>query len=399
VATYPVPPARLDLAYSSSSSSATRIAPDWSARIPALDGLRGIAIFLVLLRHGIFGLESSSPVVNHLLAVGRLSGSGVDLFFVLSGFLIGGILLDARESPRYYTTFYARRAYRILPLYLALLGLFLLRHLPIPFLPGILGDASPLAIPWIVYLAFIQNYFMVHLGWFGPPAMVVTWSLAIEEQFYLLIPFMVRKIRGERLVTGLVFVIVGAPFLRLLLRHTLAHGDFACFAFMPCRADALCLGVLSAYLVRRPAFWKQLMAHRRRLAWVGGILFAGLVFITYQNYPILSLPMTTWGYSWIALFYTCCLLAVVSARAGVWHSILCKPALMRLGTLAYCTYLFHYPLIQGARRGLNSLVPLHPEATYVGGALLAIAFTIVLAALSWRFFEKPLLRRGHKYQY
>jgi peptidoglycan/LPS O-acetylase OafA/YrhL len=91
--------------------------PDWSVRVPALDGLRGVAILLVLLRHSFFGLESQSSLLSAFLAAGRLTWSGVDLFFVLSGFLIGGILLDARKSPRYFSTFYIRRAYRILPLY------------------------------------------------------------------------------------------------------------------------------------------------------------------------------------------------------------------------------------------------------------------------------------------
>jgi peptidoglycan/LPS O-acetylase OafA/YrhL len=90
---------------------------DWSVRVPALDGLRGVAILLVLLRHSFFGLESQSSLLSAFLAAGRLTWSGVDLFFVLSGFLIGGILLDARKSPRYFSTFYIRRAYRILPLY------------------------------------------------------------------------------------------------------------------------------------------------------------------------------------------------------------------------------------------------------------------------------------------
>ena len=396
MATYLSPPVSLNVAHSTSTIGT---APDWSKRIPALDGLRGIAILLVLLRHGIFGLESSHPAVRYFLAIGRLSGSGVDLFFVLSGFLIGGILLEARESPRYYSTFYARRAYRILPLYFAVTGIFLLRHLTGSLLPGKLGGTSPLAIPWISYLTFTQNFFMVHLGWFGSTAMLVTWSLAIEEQFYLIIPFLIRKIPWDRLAPVLALVIAGVPFLRLLLRYSIAHGDFGCFALMPCRADALCLGVLSAYLVRRPAFWKQLISRRSLLLSANAILLAGIAFLTYKNYQILSLPMTTWGYSWIALFYTTCLLTVISSSRGIWHSLLCHPALMRLGTLAYCTYLLHYPLIQAARRGISVLFPLHPEAAYVCGALVAIAVTLVLATLSWRFFEKPMLRRGQKYQY
>jgi peptidoglycan/LPS O-acetylase OafA/YrhL len=396
VATHTAPPASPRLVCSSPHARPT---PDWATRIPALDGLRGIAILLVLLRHGFFGMESSSPLVNRLLALGQLSWSGVDLFFVLSGFLIGGILLDSRDSPRYYGTFYARRAYRILPLYLGITSLFLLHHLPIHVLPGLFGDASPLTIPWASYPTFTQSFFMVHLGWYGPPALAVTWSLAVEEQFYLATPFVVRKIRGAWLVAALLFIIIAAPFLRLLLRHTLAHGDFACYILMPCRADALCLGVLSAYLVRRPAFWNQLMVRRGLLRTTTAILFAGVAFMTWQHYDQLTLPMTIWGYSWLALLYTCCLLIVVSSTTGIWHSILCNRRLMRLGTLAYCTYLLHYPLIQAGHRVFGKLLPSQPNAGWLIGSLFAVALTLVLATLSWNYFEKPMLRRGHKYQY
>jgi peptidoglycan/LPS O-acetylase OafA/YrhL len=141
--------------------------PDWSRRIPALDGLRGIAILLVLMEHTIFQMQTKSQVFSNVLALGKLSWSGVDLFFVLSGFLIGGILLDARESPRYFQTFYIRRAYRILPLYAAITTIFLVRHLPFHFIPGSLGSFSPLNIPWASYVTLTQNFWMVKVGWFG----------------------------------------------------------------------------------------------------------------------------------------------------------------------------------------------------------------------------------------
>jgi peptidoglycan/LPS O-acetylase OafA/YrhL len=374
-------------------------APVWSARIPALDGLRGVAILLVLLSHSVFGLESSSPLVNHLVAVGRLSWSGVDLFFVLSGFLIGGILLDVRASPRYYSTFYARRGYRILPVYFLLTGLFLVRHLPLRVLPGMLGTTSPLSIPWYSYFTFTQSFFMIHHGWYGAPALAVTWSLAVEEQFYLIAPWVMRFTRGSRLLAILALTIVAAPFLRLLIRHAISHGDFACYVLMPCRADALCLGVLSAYLVRRPRFWRLLVLRRFFLWTAAGILLAALAFMTYQNYGQFSQPMTTWGYSVLALFYGCCLLIAVSSSAGLWHRLLCMPWLIGPGTLSYCTYLLHFPLIQGGRRVFYALIPGHSETAYLMGAISAVIVTLILAMLSWRYFEKPMLRRGHKYQY
>ncbi len=225
--------------------------PDWSKRIPALDGLRGIAILMVFMRHSIFGMETNSKILAPFLTAGQLTWSGVDLFFVLSGFLIGGILLDAKQSPRYFKTFYIRRAYGIFPLYFLVTRLFLFRHLPFHLIPGTLGDYSALSIPLLSYLTLTQNFWMAHLGWFGPQAMMVTWSLAVEEQFYVTIPFIIRYCNRRRLVAVLVFVVVAAPLLRVLLQH-FAHGEFACYVLMPCRADALCMGALAALVVRHP---------------------------------------------------------------------------------------------------------------------------------------------------
>ena len=260
------------------------VTPNWSVRIRALDGLRGIAILLVLLDHSVFSMQSSSRVLARFLAAGQITWSGVDLFFVLSGFLIGGILLDARESPRYFQTFYIRRAYRIFPLYSVVTFLFLMRHLPFRLLPGHFGDVSPLTIPWWSYVTLTQNFWMAQQGWYGAVAMAVTWSLAVEEQFYLTIPLLVRMIRPRSLLYVLALVVAGAPLLRTLVRHTLPHGDYACYVLMPCRADALCLGVLSAMLVRDKRAWNLLLDKRKMLLGLTAILFVGVVFMAYQEY-------------------------------------------------------------------------------------------------------------------
>jgi peptidoglycan/LPS O-acetylase OafA/YrhL len=354
---------------------------------------------LVLMRHTIFGMESHSALLSKFLAAGQLTWSGVDLFFVLSGFLIGGILLDARDSPRYFQTFYIRRACRIFPLYGAVTALFFVRHLPVHVLPGPLGDYSPLTIPWWAYLTLTQNFWMAQIGWFGARAMLVTWSLAIEEQFYLTIPFLIRKLRADRLLIVLVSIVVGAPLLRELVFFSLPHGPFACFVLMPCRADALCLGVLSALLVRSPRGWELLQSRRKALYWITGVFFAGIVFVAYMQYGQLSNIMTTVGYSWVALFYTCCLLVVVSKTKGRVQRWLGNRVLMWLGTLAYCTYLIHVPLSEAGRRVLALQFPDAPSATWLLGGLLGVAATLVIASLSWKYFEKPLLRRGHMYNY
>jgi peptidoglycan/LPS O-acetylase OafA/YrhL len=379
--------------------------PNWSARIPALDGLRGVAILLVLLRHGVFGVssvqgvESHSPVTFLLLAAGQLTWSGVDLFFVLSGFLIGGILLDARLSPRYFQTFYLRRAYRILPLYFLVMGLSLLPHLVAEFSPARAARISPLPIPWWAYALFIQNFWMAHLGTFGPSGIGITWSLAIEEQFYLTIPLLIRKIRPHSLLIVLLTMIFCAPWLRVLLHSSMLFPGLASYVLMPTRADALCLGVLAALLVRNQTFWNWLLSHRRILWSVTALFFLGTCYMTWQGYNALSLPMTIWGFSWLAAFYTCILLIAILPGRGIVPRILETRSLMHLGTLAYCGYLVHVAFMNALRHPLKAHFPQYPVAAWLVGGVLGIALTLLVASLSFKYFEQPLLRRGHQYFY
>ena len=217
-------------------SSELDVRPAATARIPALDGLRGIAILLVLLWHGMFGPLFDTRVATYVISVGRLFWSGVDLFFVLSGFLIGGILLDSKDSPRYFATFYLRRAYRILPVYGAVVAFYYLKHIPAYFLHGSPDQAR---IPFLAYAMFTQNFWMA-LGISGGIGLAATWSLAVEEQFYLTAPLIVRRLNRVRLAYVLSAVVVLSPLLRVLVVYGSHLGKRAPYVLMPCRADALC---------------------------------------------------------------------------------------------------------------------------------------------------------------
>jgi peptidoglycan/LPS O-acetylase OafA/YrhL len=373
--------------------------PDWSKRIPALDGLRGIAILMVLLHHGVFNMKPDSKVLATLLSVGELTWSGVDLFFVLSGFLIGGILLDVINSPRYFQTFYIRRAYRIFPLYGVVIGVFFLRHLPLHLVPGALGNVSPMAIPWYAYVTMTQNWWMAYIGWAGPRALIVTWSLAVEEQFYLTAPFVIRKLRAAKLIVVLVAIVIGAPLLRQFLFSRVRDGAFACYILTPCRADALCLGVLCALLVRNSRGWNWLQTQTKTLHWLIGILFAGVIFMTFRHYEQPSHFMVTVGYSWLALFYAGCLLVIVSGTSNIAQRLLCNSKLMWLGTLAYCTYLIHLPFNEAFRRLFSMHSGIVSPNIWLAGGVAGSIVAILVASISWRIFEKPLLQRGHLHQY
>ena len=379
--------------------------PNWSARIPALDGLRGVAILLVLLRHAVFGvssvqgIETHSPATFLFLAAGQLTWSGVDLFFVLSGFLIGGILLDARSSSSYFRTFYLRRAYRILPLYFVVIGLSLLPHLLAEFSPARAARTSPLPIPWWAYALFIQNFWMALLGTFGPSGIGITWSLAIEEQFYLTIPLFIRKVRPRNLLMVLLMVIVCAPWLRVLLHSSLRFAGLASYVLTPARADGLSLGVLAALGVRNAVFWEWLKSHRTILWSLTLLLFAGTCYMTWQGYDALSIQMTTWGFSWLAVFYTCILLVAILPGNGIVPRFLQNKSLMWLGTLAYCSYLIHVAMMNAIRHPLKVHFPQYPVAAWLCGGILGMLLTLAIASLSYRYFEKPLLKRGHKHMY
>jgi len=391
----------------SKPAMAARQYPDWSKRIPALDGVRGIAILLVLLRHAIFGLDAAMPGAEPssgplawFLAAGQLTWSGVDLFFVLSGFLIGGILLDARESPRYFQTFYFRRAYRILPLYFVTLAIFLFQHLP--WMSALMrpGRFQPLEIPGWAYATFTQNFWMAALGTLGLSSASVTWSLAIEEQFYLTIPWIIRKVRLRYLAAVLSAVLVAAPVVRVVLRLILGgHAGIACYVLTPARADGLSLGVLCALLLRRERVWDWAVGNLRGLRIATVVLLFGVVFMTWKQYDAFSDAMTGGGYSWLAFFYAAFLLLAVVDTGGLLEKILRNRGLMGLGTLAYCLYLIHVSVMQSVRHPLMAHFAGSPRLAWVLGGILGAGLSVVLAGLSWKYFERPLLRRGHRYQY
>ncbi len=234
-------------------------------RIRELDGLRGVAIGMVVLFHFFQNTMAFQPgsVFSYVQAGLRLSWTGVDLFFVLSGFLIGGILLDSRESTNYYSVFYKRRFFRIVPIYLVTLVLgAALVSLKLGPTSGPLQWLTTEGAPWYAYLTFTQNFWMAHAGSVGSNGLAMTWSLAVEEQFYLTVPLYIRALSRRWLARFLVIGICSAPLLRSLLLHFGSDSSIGIYTMMLCRADALLLGVLAAVLLRNER-WKERIRERR----------------------------------------------------------------------------------------------------------------------------------------
>lgn len=322
---------------------------DLRGRIPELDGLRGIAIGTVLIWHYFVlpAVVAPATPLSYALVLGRLTWSGVDLFFVLSGFLIGGILLDARKATNYFRIFYTRRCFRILPIYAAILLVF----------PATLfaahrthhGDFTWLstdALPWYSYWTFTQNFWMAHAGTLGANTLAVTWSLAIEEQFYLTLPLVVRFLSGRRL---LVFVLTGiclATLARTAIYEFWPHNWVAAFALMPCRADALLLGALAAILLRDDPWRARIKRNNLLFAVLIPVLLLGIAFFTLKSPKPDSALMQTIGHTWLALFYACVLLYAVTRPDTLVSRALRLKWLGWLGAIAYGTYLLHQ-FVQG----------------------------------------------------
>jgi peptidoglycan/LPS O-acetylase OafA/YrhL len=368
-------------------------------RIPELDGLRGMAILLVLVAHyfAVPGIGAASFLNGYWF---RLGWTGVDLFFVLSGFLIGGILLGVRDSPNYFKTFYARRFFRIIPVYYAWIFVYMILSVSARnFLAARVGSVQKIDISILAHFLFLQNFHeflrsTVSFWWFSS-----TWSLAVEEQFYLVVALLVRYLPKRALALVLILVAFGAPILRFAVRSRLSAGPWLAYRLMPCRADSLAVGVLAALLWNNPKARGWLERHVLILYGLFSILFAGVAYI-WRWYPDPLLPLTqTVGYTWLALFFVVLLLLVLSGRAFLLSALMRLGFLRDIGGVSYCIYIIHTAIFLFCHRILLHALPAVTDGRAAAVTLLAAFTTYAIAKLSWKYFEQPLLKRGHAFRY
>lgn len=354
--------------------------------LPVLDGMRGMAILGVLLSH--FHLF---PEASRLHALDEVGWAGVDLFFVLSGFLITRILLQTRERPDYFARFYARRTLRIFPLYYAsVLSLGLV--LPAT---GLIGRQIEQGYAWVPFL-YVQNYLRESI--LAPPTgnlLVITWSLCIEEQFYLVWPALVRWTRPQRLAAVCTLGVAIALATRVGT-YFVDPDDTDVFRWAPARLDALLLGALIAIaFVRDPS----LARIRRFLPWVAAISFSGLVVIAVcsPTFHFREPLVRTIGLSLIAAFCAAWLALAATHPTG-WRWLGSR-ALRMFGKYSYALYLLHSLADGLVSRTWKRLGIIGLRDSYLGELAffaLATALSLLLALISWHVLEQPFLRLKDK---
>lgn len=367
--------------------------------VPALDGLRGIAILLVLIHH-LTIYRPEQGLDSWIAAVPLFGWCGVNLFFVLSGFLITGILLDSRDSDNYYTNFYARRMLRIFPLYYLVLFVALVLLPMLPELHRVIVGANPVPeqLPYWLYLTnfSIADRGMTH-GWLD-----IMWSLAIEEQFYIVWAIVVLLCPTKWLGPLCAIVLVVEPIARILaIADGMDPNDIYVLTWF--RLDGLSMGALLAWLHRRG----HLEALGRGTLTTALIATAGIVGIVVDEGDSWwwNPQMLQFGFTFIAVGSASMLVSALSRpEQGWWPWLLSAGWLRAFGKYSYCLYLIHLPVMRVVREYLyrpteDFWATASPWLGQMIFYVMAIAPAFLLAWLSWKIFEAPILRLKERFPY
>ncbi len=374
----------------------------FKGHIPALDGLRGMAILFVMVFHLASGYGTSQyPGMfgRVLFSLAKVGWCGVDLFFVLSGFLITGILYDAKGSHHYFRNFYMRRVLRIFPLYYGILvSCFILAPV---FARHYMGESSGQVWLWF----YASNIYPV-LGYgklIVPNAIGFEfghfWSLAVEEHFYLIWPMIVFLFERKTLI----LVAAGLTVMAVCCRIALLDRPLLTYAFTPCRIDALAIGACIALLARNSS--GQRLLSRMVLPI---LTLSAMVLLTMYWWCRLdphASATASLGFTFVALFFGSLLVLILRSHSRSILNRVCANRLMSFfGRYSYGMYAFHF--VAGSIVGGTPLAA-HRIVTWTGRWTLSvilynlacIVFTAGIAYVSWHLYEKHFLQLKRHFSY
>jgi peptidoglycan/LPS O-acetylase OafA/YrhL len=366
-----------------------------TAHVPELDGIRGVAIAGVILVHFVATMfEQPQNLIERVS--GKITGYGmwgVDLFFVLSGYLITGILSDTRESPRYFKAFYMRRTLRIFPLYYGVL-LLLLVLIPRSLVAAYAPEGLKMRTEQIWLWTYLTNVYCAKEGTFAIPYVSHFWTLAIEEHFYLFWPLVIRLASRVNAMRIAILLSVLGLGLRLWFRLS-GYNEMWAQVFTPSRLDSLCIGAWFALAIRGPEGELAIGRNLPKWLWGSAAALVALMVVPKSVLPHdVNLPIKE---TVLAVLSGSLIFAVAwNEGPAAFKAAMRLPALRFLGKYSYGLYVFHAIIAYGCWR--------HRTATYleplVGGSytaavllqtVLGTALSLLVAVASYHLYEVRFL--------
>lgn len=360
-----------------------------------IDGLRGIAVLLVAFYHLGLSYEGAGLFSNTLIAsLLQMGWMGVDLFFVISGFLITSILIETRAEPHYFRNFIMRRTLRIWPLYYA--WLLLLIVIAPAVLSPVPDELQRLAAKQAWFWAYAANWLFALEGGFNSTPCGYFWSLAVEEQFYLLWPLVIRYSPERRLPVVCSAMLAGSLGLRLLLAAA-GVGESSLYTITFTHLDSIAAGSLLATLARDERSLARLKRASTGLLVTG---FAALLAVRHfdGSFKFWEPAMARYGLTCVALVGAMLLVKAHFTNEASWYTrLLSTRALVSTGRYSYALYLTHVPVgVQIEKLTSHWLASAASTAAYdlryAAQAAAALALSWILSMMSWHLFEKHILK-------
>jgi peptidoglycan/LPS O-acetylase OafA/YrhL len=357
---------------------------------------------MVMLGHFWLGAKPDDGAERALYNVVQNGWVGVDLFFVLSGFLITGILLDAKGRDNYFRNFYARRALRIFPLYYGFLFAWFF------IVPNVvqLSAKGPFAAghdSQIWFWTYLSNYLSVMKGVTVPHGLNHFWSLAIEEQFYLIWPALVLLVSSRRLRAICLWMLPLGLLFRIWLMTT-PYAHTGGYVLTPARMATLAVGAWLASAMREPSLRKRIER------WAPHALAFSVISLVAMNLPDLRMNgfeprMQTIGFPLLAVVAASIMVLAMSVRRRwSWYQKMFRSKVLSFfGKYSYGMYVLHLPVVV-AFEGLGFSIGVFPRVgdSDVPGAiaftLIALATTTLMAFLSWNLYEKQFIRLKSRFK-